>query len=355
MAERLTDTAIDWSAVERVADEQGVAPLMFANLKRCQAVGLPVPAEALARFRGAMFRAIKTRQRHAGWLAHVLDYVNAQNLDTMIVKGAALDIDVFHTPEHVVSLDVDLLIREHYTDLPAEVCEPIWDFNSQGPIECDFGTHHDLSIDELLPIDYDRLWADARRVEVDGRATWIMSPEDMVITACTDACRKRFFHLKNLFNLRALFDRYGGEVDWDRIARIAKAQRCTGIVYAALWAARLAVGVEVDDAALRRVRPGRVRAAVIRWFAARRSITPVTQRSIVRDKEFSLGNKRVFALSNLSLALTYCAYTPAQGWRRLRWLAQKPEQSKPGMFTEEHAQRAHKAIDVPSHLKAHGS
>ena len=361
----LRGVAIDWQLVEDNAREQGVAPLMFSNLKRCRAAGLDVPPMVLNRFRGAMFTAIKTKEEHGRWLTHVLTYINSQNLDVMLVKGAALDLEVLKTPWHVVSLDVDLLVREHYSDLPEEVCEPIWDFNSQGPLECDFGTHHDLSIDELLPIDYTRLWADAKRVDLDGRSAWVMSPEDMLVTACTDACRKRFFHLKNLFNLRAILDRFDN-LDWDRVATIAQAQRCTGIVYAALWSARLATGAEVGADLLPWLRL-RWRGRLIRWLAARRSFTPVTRRSVVRQKDFSLINKRVFEFSNLSLLLVYTAYSPRQVWHRLRWLSRKPEANKPGMFTQKHAERARKSVDTPpavnspnnardaSTLEAHGS
>ena len=351
----LEGVSIDWELVEQNAREQGVAPLMFANLKRCRSAGLDVPPIVLNRFRGAMFTAIKTKEEHGRWLAHVLAYVDAHDLHVMVVKGAALDLEVLKTPWHVVSLDVDLLVREHYSELPDAVCEPIWDFNSQGPLECDFGSHHDLSIDELLPIDYPRLWADAKRIEIDGRGARVMSPEDMLITACTDACRKRFFHLKNLFNLRAILDRFD-RLDWQRVAKIAQTQRCTGIVYAALWSAKLATGAPISHDVLRTIRPRPwLRRWSIRWLAARRSFTPVTRRSVVHDKAFSLGHKRVFSLSNLSLLLVYTAYTPRQAWHRLRWLSRKPEVNKPGMFTEKHAERVRKSIETPLTVPASGT
>lgn len=347
LAKTVEEASIDWELVEENAREQGVAPLLFSNLRRCRAAGLLVPADVLSRFRGAMFRAIKTKEEHGRWLGHVLAHTDAHNLDVMIVKGAALDLEVLDTPWHVVSLDIDLLIREHYENLSDAICEPIWNFNSQGPLECDFATHHDLSIDELLPIDYPRMWSQAKRVDLNGRGVWLMSPEDMLITACTDACRKRFFHLKNLFSLRAILDRFD-EMDWDRVVMIARAQHCTGIVYAALWSVRLATGMTVDNVVLRRFRPRPwLRAWLIRWLVARRSFTPVTHRSAVQRKDFSLAEKGVFSVNNLSLLLVYSAYTPVQAWRRIRWLSRKPEKNKPGMFTEKHADRARESVATP--------
>ena len=53
----------------------------------------------------------------------------------MLIKGAALDAVVFETPWHVVSLDIDLLIREPVEDVPKPTSDQIWGFNRNGPFE----------------------------------------------------------------------------------------------------------------------------------------------------------------------------------------------------------------------------
>ncbi len=261
--------------------------------------------------------------------------MNRHCLAIMLIKGAALDAVVFQKPWHVVSLDIDLLIREPVEHVPKPISDEIWSFNGDGPFECEFAGHHDLSIDGVLPIDYREIWRDARRVTVQGQDVYVMCPEDMLIAACINGCRRRFFQLKSLYGIREILAGFK-DLDWDRIAKKAANYQCRAIVYAALTVARLAVDADVADASLRLLKVGFVQAAIIRFLAGRRSFTPVTGRQVVmNEQQYTLWTKRVVSLANLSVILPYAAYTWRQRIARLRWLSQTEAMSKPGLFQAE--------------------
>ena len=234
----------------------------------------------------------------------------------MLIKGAALDAVVFQTPWHVVSLDIDLLIREPVEDVPKPISDQIWGFNRNGPFECEFAGHHDLSIDGVLPIDYREMWRDARRVTVQGQDVHVMCPEDMLIATCINGCRKRFFQLKSLYGIREILERFPGSGLGSDCPKKAASYQCRAIVYAALTVARLAVDADVADTSLRLLKVGPVQAAIIRFLAGRRSFTPVTGRQVVMDEQqYTLWTKRVVSLANfvgdlalrrLYMAATYC-------------------------------------------------
>ncbi len=352
LAGDLHDRTINWTAVLHTAGRSGIEPLFLSNVKKCREQGLAVPADVLIRLRVAMFKAMETKERQARQLRNALEFMNRNGLTVMLIKGAALDAVVFPTPWHVVSLDIDVLIREPVDQLPKPVSNQIWDLNGKGngPFECEFGGHHDLSVDGLLPIDYDELWRDGPRVTVRGQEVHVMCPEDMLIATCITACRKRFFQLKSLYGLREILERFP-DLDWDRVARKAASYQCRAIVYAALTVANLAVDADVAETSLRKLNVNPLQAAVIRFLSTRRSFTPVTGRHVIDEKQYTLWSKRVVSFANLSLMLPYTAYTWRQRAARLRWLAQTKKMSKPGLFQPK-AVVADSAADVSASVEA---
>jgi hypothetical protein len=331
IAADLQNRKLDWKSVLETAQRQGIAPLLSSNLNKCREQGLAVPAGVLKGLRLAMFRAIQTQETHARQLRDALAFVNRNRLTVMLIKGAALDAVVFQSPWNVVSLDIDLLIREARADVPKPIGDQIWELSHRGLFECEFASHHDLSIDGLLDIDYRGLWNDARRIAVHGQDVHVMCPEDMLIAACINGCRKRFFHLRNLYGIREILGRFK-DLDWDRLARKAVRYQCSAIVYAALTVARLAMDADVADASLQKLNVGPIQAAILRFLAIRRSFTPLTQRQVINEQQQTLWSKRLLSWANLSVLLPYAAYTSRQRLRRLRWLSQTKATRKPGLF-----------------------
>jgi hypothetical protein len=331
IADDLQDHSINWTIVLETAGRHGIEPLLSSNLNKCRGQGLAVPADVLKKLRGAMLRAIRTKEIHARQLRDVLEFTNRNRLSVMLIKGAALDAAVFRTPWHVVSLDIDLLIRQTIKQVPEPIKEQFWAINRNGPFECEFGGHHDLSVDGVLDIDYDALWRDARRISVHGQEVHVMCPEDMLIASCVNGCRKRFFHLKSLYSIGAILACHP-DLDWERLAQKAALYRCGAIVYAALVVARVAVDADVSDVSLRGLNVGTMQAAIIRFLAARRSFTPLTGRQVMNEQQYTLWSKRLISPANLSVVLPYAAYTWRQRFHRLRWLSQTEAMSKPGLF-----------------------
>ena len=315
---------LDWDAVCRIAARHGVAPLVYVNLRKCVAAGLEVPEPIMARFKGAMFAAVRAKEQNQRWLERVIGFFNEQQIEVMLLKGAALDIAVYDPAWYVTALDIDLLIRAEENEMPADVLATIWSFNDDGPFECNFSRHHDLCIDGLLRIDYPQLWRDARAVDVAGGRAYIMCPEDLLIAACINGCRKRYFQLKNLYGIRQTLVQFP-DLDWDRLADKAQGYQCAAIVFAALQVARQTVAAPVSEPALDRIRPGAVRSRTIRFLVNRMSYASLSERSTDLEDQTRLRDKKLVARSNLSLLLPFATYRWQQCYRRLKWLNRKEE------------------------------
>jgi hypothetical protein len=67
-----------------------------------------------------------------------------------------------------------------------------------------------------------------------------------------NACRKRYFRLKCLFDLAESLRRLSN-LDWELLSALAREARCEGIVWAALAATRDTVGCDLPPRALERL------------------------------------------------------------------------------------------------------
>ncbi len=240
---------VDWRRVVETAERHGVAPIVGANLARCGAGERGLPAALAGRLELALYENAAVKERDGARLAAVISRLAAEGLETLLVKGAALDLLVYEQPAWAVSRDLDLSVRRV---AGAPRGEEDWDLRrplyAQG-IECDYLTHHDVTMNGLLPIPFARIWRDARPVRLRGAAAWAMAPEDLVIALAVNACRKRYFHLKCMFSLAEAVGRSPG-LDWKVLAEKARDYGCRGIVHAAFSAARATLGLALPAAFL---------------------------------------------------------------------------------------------------------
>jgi putative nucleotidyltransferase-like protein len=231
--------AIDWERLVATAERHGVAPIVGVNLAR-SAAAHGLPAALALRLELALYENAAVKERDAARLKGALAHLAAAGLEALLLKGAALDLLVYDQPGWVVSRDIDLAVRRvSGAPLPRddwEVRRPLYALG----IECDALSHHDVTMNGLLPVHFERIWRDARPVEVRGAKALVMAPEDLLISLTINACRKRFLHLKALFALAEAARRLA--IDWDGVASRARADGVEGIVYAALLLARQTLG-----------------------------------------------------------------------------------------------------------------
>ncbi|MBW8765713.1 MAG: nucleotidyltransferase family protein [Acidobacteria bacterium] len=238
-----TTGAIRWDCLLSTAERHGVLPIVGWNLQRC---GAPLPAAVAGRLELAIFENAAVKERDADRLAAGLAALREVGLEALLLKGTALDLLVYDEPWVAVSKDIDLSLRPsgpgwgRGKGREKEVRRALYTHG----VECDLDGHHDLTLNGLLPLDFGRIWREARPLSFRGQPAWVMSPEDLLVSLCVNACRKRFFRLKGLFDVAETIRR-GGPFAVARLAAITREGRCGGVVYAALAAARGTLGAEL--------------------------------------------------------------------------------------------------------------
>ncbi|HEV7518094.1 MAG TPA: nucleotidyltransferase family protein [Thermoanaerobaculia bacterium] len=301
---------IDWERLVATAERQGVAPIVGWNLQRCAADTLGLPPALALRLELARFENAAIKERDAARLTGALAHLAAGGLEAMLLKGAALDLLVYTQPGWVVSRDIDLVVRRRRGEsLPRgdwEVRRPLYAVG----IECDFLTHHDVTMNGLLPVRFERIWRDARPVEVRGEPALVMAPEDLVISLAINACRKRFLRLKEMFALAESVRRL--DLDWSLLAARAREDCAEGIVYTALLVTRETLGCPLPPEALSALDLPAARQRLLRLLLG--ALLAASSLTHFEGGRSGLLGRRL----NLSLLLPYACYRRQQLVRSLR-------------------------------------
>jgi hypothetical protein len=305
---------IRWVELAKTAGRHGVLPIVGANLRRCDPEALRLPPGMAERLQIAVFENAAVRERDADRLATALVRLREVGLEAMLLKGTVLSLFVYREPWVVDSRDIDLVLRP----LPGwredeggerEVRRSLY----KSGIECDLFDHHDVTMNGVLPVDFERIWRDARPVRFRGAAAWTMSPEDLLLSLCVNACRKRFLRLKGLFDLAETVPRLE-ELDWGLFAARARECRCEGIVYTAFTAARETLGCDSPEGALDGLGVSPTRARLLRSLVA-----VFLRRGSLVDRTGE----------ELAVLLSYASFRPAEAWRSFRYSSTHPPVHRP--------------------------
>jgi hypothetical protein len=311
VAARCASQSIDWETVCTGASANGVAPLIWANLQQCQPAMRRMPRPTAAHFEQLMLNNVALATGMGVRLAESLAFFVAQGIEVLLVKGAALDLTVYRQPWYTVH-DVDLVWRPAAGRAGAVDRQLLDDwFGRRHGFEYERMTHHDLTIDGVLPVDFDLIWTDATLLSWRGQRVFVMCPEDMLVAACINSCRKRYTRLKAVFDIAEITHAYPG-LAWDKVQARATAFACRPIVYAALLATQQTLGLALPDGFLDTLQIAPVRSRLIRWLVEHPGSLhspPGKPGSRIFDREV-----------NGSLVLPYVTYSAGQVAPRLRHL-----------------------------------
>lgn len=299
-----------WDRVSRMAEQHGVAPLVGANLSRC-GTDLRVPTRVLDRFHRARCANIVRKQLAAERTAQALAWFNERSIGVMLLKGAALDLLVYDQPWLTQSADVDLVLRCRRNTAAFEQTEHMALALEAQRVEVNYFEHHDVTMNGALPVDFELIWQEARPIEFRGQRAFVMRPEDLLLAACINACRKRFFRLKFLLDV-AECSRRLHDLDWRSFTRRARAFQCGSIALAALLAARATLESEVPLHVLDALGVHPARKRLLCWLVHQL----VHRASLARLSPFSgvlWRGKRI----GISLLLPYASYPWSCAWRSL--------------------------------------
>jgi hypothetical protein len=311
---------VQWDLVYKTADQHQISPLVYVNLSKISNKDLNIPSAILNRFKTAQIHNIFVKKRTSAILAKVLALFAQKGIEVMLVKGEALSHLVYERPWYTISHDVDLVIRareEALTDNDhREILDLLDGFNQErnefkAHIEYDFYEHHDITMNNVLSVDWQGIWAEAEKIPINGYDVFVMTPEDMLLATAINSCRKRFFRLKSMCDLATIIEKYPN-LDWNRVVSKAQAYKCNTILYTALVVAQATVGCYVPDGILIRLKINRLRASLVHYLVDNLSQRLTLANLFVHSETATL--KRTLSWP---LFLTYATYRVDLLWPKL--------------------------------------
>jgi hypothetical protein len=302
---------IDWAAAYELAELHGVAPLVYANLRQCPVQDLGVPPDIMERFKQCLMRNMLLKEKQAQNLNRALSFFAGRSIDVMLVKGGALDLLVYDRLHSTTLKDLDIVMRIRREDTSEEEYHEFRHFFYERGIEYDYFAHHDITMNGVLAIDFQRVWRDANRIRLGEHEVWVMSPEDMLLAACVNSCRKRFFRLKALCDTAEIINKYRN-LKWSELIEKARTYHCQNIVYTALLTTRMTLGCELPDHVLDNLGVSPIKAKIMHYLSRRVSLSECSPQ---RSEGKMLGRS-----VNLSLLLPYTTFSTRQIWQKVQFL-----------------------------------
>jgi hypothetical protein len=311
---------IQWDLVFATADQHQVSPLVYANLSSIANGELTIPSDVLSRFKKAQIHNIFVKKRTRVMLEKILALFAQKGIEVMLIKGEALNHLVYEQPWYTFSYDVDLVIRAREEELTEsdywEILDLLESFNHECSefkehIEYDFYEHHDITMSKVLPVDWERIWAEAQKVRIEGYDVFVMTPEDMLLATAINSCRKRFFRLKSLCDLASIIEKYP-DLDWHTVIRRARAYKCNTILYTALVVTQNTLGCHLPDGIVTDLKVNPLRVSLVRYL-----VNHLSQRLSLSNLFVQSGNATFKRTLSWPLLLTYATYRVDLFWPKL--------------------------------------
>lgn len=261
---RLAEGA-NWPALAARAQDLGVAPTLFANLRALGGASMPGDvADAL----GASARAcvaFNLALRHE--LGRVLCAFARAGLAVMPLKGPVLADELYPAPLLRPSADLDLLVRAGDCVAAARVLTDLGYvrrpddeqgaayhaiFTGRG---VDLELHHDLGEAHVSRLDVEAIWRAAVSTRWQDAPVQRMATPHHLMYLAFHAAKDGLASLKALVDIALLVERHARALPWPVVATEARAAHVGPVVYLALREARALLGAPVPRDFLEAIRP----------------------------------------------------------------------------------------------------
>ncbi len=296
-----------------------LAPLLYYNLQKLECQEL-VPPEVWAQFESLYYTSLLRNDRLYAELRLVLEALQAEGIDVILLKGAALAQTVYPNPALRPMIDLDILVSSRdvfevkpvlekigYGLQPSPAGYPlIFDqrfggelefLKNEAPFPTLLDVHWHMTIIEWYRhstgIDMDAIWAAARPLVIEGVPALQLSPEDTLIHLCLHPAVQHgyTFPVIAYVDIDWVVDSYAGDLDWELLVSRVSRFRVKTAVYFGLCFTRELLATPVPPAVLEALRPSGYRSKMVRWITSSEEM-PVFKRP-------ALGRRAIYLLQIL--------------------------------------------------------
>ena len=279
-----TLTITDWAQILRQAGENGIAPLLYRQLRALPPETVPPPA--FDYLQEIAVRSAAQSLRIGLDLAEVLQAFRRHGIAVIVLKGGHLAQLVYESSALRTMCDLDIMVRrDDLTRAKDVLAEMGYAPQYFGVEQVDYAQHHHLrpmarpdgirvEIHWTLArpagpaeIDLDGIWERAQPVEIAGVQTLVLSPEDLILHLClhTSFTHKFRVGLRMCWDLHEVVRHYRDAIDWEVVVRRAQQWGIGRYVYLTLQLVHELLAAEIPVKAIGSLRPPDFSARVVDW------------------------------------------------------------------------------------------
>jgi hypothetical protein len=230
--------AAHWPVLIRTACQAGLGGLILAAAERNQ---WHVPPREMQQLRQHARRVRQNNVRLMRSLGQIALALQDVGVRVLLLKGAALNLTLYETPDQRPMSDLDLLVRPDEVAQAMSALERMGFRRGPGLVRGDFfprfhyeveylsdGCHPvrvDLHVRPFRPLRHartlpdDAFWSRARLLEAGGAPVWVLEPEEELVHLATHSAYHGHSRLLWLYDIRRLIDLNDNQLDWDQVVR----------------------------------------------------------------------------------------------------------------------------------------
>jgi hypothetical protein len=116
----LVNTVSDWDYFAFLANEHGVAALACYNLEKLGFINL-IPEKVISALKNSMMLSLSRNAFHIETISEVLRLLNNKNIKIILLKGLALEIDIYGNTGLRQMTDIDILVDHSHYELAQNI------------------------------------------------------------------------------------------------------------------------------------------------------------------------------------------------------------------------------------------
>ncbi len=254
---------LDYDRLITLAAENGVAPLLYKNLKGFDGV----PADVINALKTYYYHTVATNTFNAKELLKILASLKANGIEVIPLKGSLASEIIFENPGLYPATDIDILVK------PSDLAETVRVLMEAGYTKTKELSEHDLLAHSYHLIYYndyhsveahwnlvkmhctippDFWWEETTTTEFDGVTLTMLAVEKYLMYTIFRLYNHGFTPLKFLVLIAEISNKYHDEINWDKLLTYSEQYAMKRLVLFVLALLHDDLGTKIPEHVLRK-------------------------------------------------------------------------------------------------------
>ncbi len=219
---------IDYTKLTQLASFNGVAPLLYKNLKTLEII----PEEVLSELRNIYLSSIAENLQKTTEILKILQVLKDKGIDAIPLKGALASEIIFENPGLYYGTDIDILVRPSDLDQAKQILIDYGYFYDEKVEKAMLASHYHLVfynhrhtvevhwnlVKRYFDIPPEFWWEDTLKEPYEDLDILFLSPEKYLMYTVFRLFSHIFYPLKFFVLISEISNKYYESIDWDQFA-----------------------------------------------------------------------------------------------------------------------------------------